>query len=151
MKSRVNSWNLGIIHDISVYLRVWRKPGALLQLIVVWKIWLDHMRNDILKFMKGRTSVLRYLVQRHKTDAEHEYWLTFLVILDDFPTFADANAYIMFSASRSCRIEKQTSSIAWWRYRYTSVAHRTWFVNLSQVKGRNMLSTYEIHMSGGRA
>ena len=69
------------------------------------------MRDDILKFMKGRTSVLRNLVQRLKSGAEHEYRLTFLVIFDDFLTFMDAVAYITFDASTSCRIEKLTSSV----------------------------------------
>ena len=46
---------------------------------------------------------------------------------------------------------KQTSSIDWRRYRYSSTAHRSWFVNLSQVKVSNMLSTYESQMSGDRA
>ena len=69
------------------------------------------MRDDILKFMKGRTGVLRNLVQRLKLGAEHEYRLTFLVIFDDFATFTDAIADITFGASRSCRIEQLISSV----------------------------------------
>ena len=151
MKSRVNSWDLGVIEGISVHLRVWRKPGALHRLIVVWKIWLDHVKDVTLKFNKGRTSVLRNLVQRLKSGAEHEYRPTFLVIFDDSRTVTDAIADIMFCASRSCCIEKRTSSIDWWRYTLTSVNHRTWFTNLSQVKVTNKLSTCEIQMSGDRA
>ena len=69
------------------------------------------MKDDVLKFNKGRTSVLRNLVQRLKSGSEHEYRPTFLMIFDDFPTFTDAIADITFNASRSCRIEKRTSSI----------------------------------------
>ena len=74
----VNSWDLGTIEDFSEDLRVWRKPGALHRLIAVWKIWLDHVKDDILKFMKGRTSVLRNLIQRLKpalnTSTDWHFW-----------------------------------------------------------------------------
>ena len=151
MKSSANSWDLGTIQRISEDLKIWRKPGALHQLIVVWKIWLDHVKEDILKFIKGGTIALRNLVSWLKSGAEHEYWLTFLVIVDDFPTFTDGIANSTFGASRSCRIEELTSSIDRRRYKYSSTAHRTWFVNLSQVKATQMSSTYESHMPGDRS
>ena len=69
------------------------------------------MKDDTLKFNKGRTSVLRNLVQRLKSGAEHEYRLIFLVIFDDFQKFTDAVVYITFDASTSCRIEELISSI----------------------------------------
>ena len=118
--------------------------------MIIWKIWLDHVRDDVLKFNKGRTSVLRNLVQRLKSGAEHEDRLTFLVLSDDYRTVTDAIADITLFASRSRRIEKLTTPIEWWRYRHTSVDHRTWFMNLSQVKVTNMLSTLENQMSWDR-
>ncbi len=87
------------------------------------------MRDDILKFNKGRTNVLINLIQRLKSGAEQKYQLTFLMIFDDFQTFTDVITDITFDASRSCCIEKQ---------------------NVSQVKVTKKMNTYESHMSGDR-
>ena len=57
------------------------------------------MKDDTLKFNKGRTSDLGNLVQRLKSGAEHEYRPTFLVIFDDFPTFTDAIADVILLQS----------------------------------------------------
>ena len=87
VKSRWNSQDLGIIERISKDLIVWRKAGTRHIQMSDDTIWLIHVKDDTLKFNKGRTSVLRNLVQRLKSGAEHEYWLAFLVIFDDFWCF----------------------------------------------------------------
>ena len=74
------------------------------------------MKDDILKFNKGRTIVLRNLVQRLKSGAEHGpsrgFW-PILAIFDDFPTIMDDVPDIVHCASGSCRIEKRSSPVEW--------------------------------------
>ncbi len=79
------SGKLGGNGSISELLRISGKVGAVHRLMVVWKIFFDHVEDLILENWKTCVSIPGDLV--HRLGAEHGRRVRFRTIFDDFRCF----------------------------------------------------------------